>query len=398
MRKSFIEWFAWGCLLCSSTAWADPDDTFNLVVGAGVSHDDNLFRTPDDRKVSDEIKRTVLGFNFDKEYSLQRFKVDAIVTDYRYRSNTELNYTGQNLRGLWEWSLSPYLYGNLSTSRVVTLNSFIDYVATTPGRLRNVRTTDVSRFDVEWEPLGPLHLISAVSHYDQKNSELFTQDDNYSAKTGEFGVKYVTTARSSVSLIGRKTNGNYARQADPTTALDSGFSQSDSEVQVLWQPTVKSSVWGRVAYIDREYDNFSERNFSGYVGGLNYNWNITEKLSLLLNVRRDLNAFQESRNATSSYSSFYASNMYTISPSWEITEKTKLSLRLSREDRDYQGTVIGNDPLRQDVLKYRGVTLEWLPRSTINVNFSYLNQSRDSNDNNRDFKDNIYLMTVILNF
>jgi hypothetical protein len=243
-----------------------------------------------------------------------------------------------------------------------------------------------------------LHLISSVNHYDQKNSQTFSQDDNYSAKIGEFGLKYVTSAQSSIALISRKTNGDYAREADPVTALDSGFDQTDSEIRFLWTPTVKSTVGGRVGYMDRKSDNFPERDFAGNFGSLDLTWGISDKLSLILNARRDLNAFQESRNAVSSYSSFYIRNMYTITPVWAMTEKTRLSLRYSHEDRDYQGTVINNNPLRQDQLTYRGVALQWLPRKSINVTLSYLDQSRDSSDATRDFKDKTYLVTVIFDF
>lgn len=397
MRK-IIEWFAWGCLLCSSTAWADPDDTLSVVVGGGLTRDDNLFRTVDALKTSDEIRSTVLGVVLDKEYSLQRFKVNATMTDYRYRDNDYLNYTGQNLSAAWLWKLSPALYGNLSTSRVKSLNSFTDYIALAPERRRNIRTTDISRFDVEWEAMGPLHLISSVSHYSQKNSELFIQDDNYNARVGEIGVKYVTPAQNSIALVQRRTDGGYAREANPATGLDSGFEQNDSEVRVLWNPTVKTNVFGRVAYIDRTSDDFPERSFDGYVGSLDFKWGVTEKVDLLFNVRRDLNAFQEVRTSVNSYSSFYESNMYTFSPVWNMTEKTRLKLRWSRESRDYQGTVVGSDPLRRDTLRYSGATLEWEPRKSINVKLDYLRQSRDSNESNRIFTDNIYNLSVLLNF
>ena len=397
MRR-IIEWFAWGCLLCSSTAWADPDDTLSLVVGGGVMRDDNLFRTVDERKTSDEIRSLIFGVKVDKEYSLQRFRVNATLTDYRYRDNDYMNYTGQNLNAAWAWKLSPSLYGNLSTGRTKSLNSFTDYVALEPERRRNIRTTNTSRFDVEWEALGPLHLISAVSHYNQKNSELFIQDDNYSAKVGEVGVKYVTSAQSSVALVQRRTNGQYAREANPATGLDSSFSQNDTEVRAIWNPTLKTNIAGRVAHIDRSSDNFPERSFSGYVGSVDLNWGVTEKIDLLFNLRRDLNAYQEVRNPLSSYSSFYNSEMFTFSPVWNISDKTRFKLRWSRENRDYEGTVVNDDPLRRDKLRYSGATFEWEPRKSVNVKFDYLRQSRDSSESIRNFTDNIYNLSVILNF
>jgi hypothetical protein len=90
--------------------------------------------------------------------------------------------------------------------------------------------------------------------------------------------------------------------------------------------------------------------------------------------------------------------MFTVSPVWNMTEKTRLKLRWSRENRDYDGTVVNNDPLRRDKLKYSGATFEWEPRKSVNVKFDYLRQSRDSNEVFRNFTDNIYNLSVILNF
>ena len=397
MRK-FIELFAWGCLLGSSTAWADPDDTLSLVVGAGVARDDNLFKAPSGRETSDDIRSATFGLKFDKQYSLQQFKVDASMTEYRYQENSYLDYTGKNLNAVWAWKLSPSLYGNLSTSYVDSMISFIDYEAVSRERRRNIRTLRNSRFDVEWEALGPLHVISSAIHTDQENSQTFVQDDNYTAASGEVGLKYVTSAQSSLALVRRKTSGDYAREANSLTLQDSGFQQDDTEMRFFWMPTLKTAVFGRVGYVERNYDNFSARDYSGRVGSLDVNWGITEKLSMLLSARRDLNAYQELGNSFDSYSSYFSSDTYTLSPTWDITEKTRLRLRFSREDRDYEGTVVNGNPLRQDRIDYRGISLEWAPRKSVNVSLDYTRQSRESNRDRYDFTGNLYKLTLILNF
>ena len=398
MRKSFLEWFAWGCLLCSSTAWADPDDTLSFVVGAGLMHDDNLFKAPSFAENTDEIRSTTLGLKLDKEYSLQHFKVDATMTDYRYRDNSFLDYTGKNLGAAWLWKVSPTLYGTLSTSYVETLNSFLDYRAVTPERLKNIRTIKTSRFDVEWEALGPLHLLSGVSHTDFENSQTFIQEDNYTAGSGEFGIKYVTSAQSSLALVQRKTQGDYEREPVPGSLRDSGYDQNETELRFIWNPTVKSNLFGRVAYLERNYDTFSERDYSGYVGSVDFNWGVTEKVNVLFSARRDLSVYQDPGNTITSYSSYFKSTAFTVSPTWEITEKTRLILNLGREHRDYEGTIINGIPLRDDTIDYRGVTLVWEPRESINVSLGYRNQSRDSNFSRYDFDGNIYSLTVRLNF
>lgn len=361
-------------------------------------HDNNLFKAPAGLERSDEITTTTLGLNFDKEYSLQRIKVDASMTDYRYQDNDYLDYTGKNLNAAWLWKLSPSLYGNLSTSYLETMNSFADYRALLPERRRNLRTTKNSNFGVEWEAFGPLHLISNVSHYNLENSEVFVQESNYTAKTGEIGLKYVTSAQSSLSLVQRKSNGDYPREANPATLLDSGYEQSDTEARFIWSPTIKSTLFGRVSYLDRTYDHFSERNYAGYVGSLDFNWGATEKVSVLFRAARDLNVFQDPSNSFDSYSSYFKSDIFSVLPTWDITEKTRLKLRLSREKRDYEGTIVNGFPLREDRIKYLGATLEWDPTRNINVNLSYLKQSRDSNLQNFDYDSSTYRLSVILNF
>jgi exopolysaccharide biosynthesis operon protein EpsL len=389
-------------MLSSSTVWADQDsfqhpDTLSLIVGAGISRDDNLFRAPEGREISDELRTTTLGLRFDKSYSLQRIIVDAMLTDYSYRDSSYLDYTGKNLNATWAWKISPSLYGNLSRSRTESLISFVDYVPATPELRRNIRTVEKSRFDVEWEALGPLHLISSVSHFDQTNSQAFIEESDYTAKSGEVGVKYVTSAKNSIALVNRKVNGDYNRTEDPAALQDSGFTQNETEVRVVWNPTVKTNVTARVAHLDREHDNFSERNYSGYVGSADLKWGVTDKVDFLINVRRDLNSYQESRSLTESYSNNYVSDSFTLNPVWNMTEKTSLGYRYTRQRRDFEGITVGADPLRQDHFKYNTVSLEWNPRSFVQLGLSYQKMKRDSNDDNFDFKADIVYLTVRFN-
>lgn len=397
MRKS-IQWFAWGCMLCSSPVWADSLDTFGFSVGAGVSHDDNLFRRPSGQEVSDEIRTTTLGFRINKPYSLQRFRVDARLTDYSYRDNSYLDYTGKNLSAAWAWKITPHLYGNLSTSKVKVLNSFVDYVATDPELRKNLRTTTTSRFDVEWEALGPLHLISSVVHYKQENSQEFVEESGFTAKSAELGVKYVTSKGSSLAVVRRKTDGNYSRTANAPALLDSGFEQTENEVRFEWLPTVKTTVSGRLAYLDRKHDNFSERNYSGYVGSAEVDWGITEKLSLNASLKRDINSYQQTPSVFTSYSDDYIADSFSVGPVWEISEKTRLSYRHTRQRRDFEGTVVSGSPLREDRLTYDTISFDWSPRDYVKFGVDYQNSKRDSNNDNFDFKAKTLLLTVKLYF
>ena len=77
-------------LMGAGTVFADAQDTLNLTVGASLMHDDNLFRLSSDAnpqallgtsQKSDTIRVTTVGLKFAKDYSLQRFELEASLVD-----------------------------------------------------------------------------------------------------------------------------------------------------------------------------------------------------------------------------------------------------------------------------------------------------------------------------
>ena len=126
------------------------------------------------------------------------------------------DFVGKNLNGAWLWSLTPRIKGNLSANYNEGLNSFVDF----RGRSRNLRTTQMYRFDVEGEIAGGFSAIGGVNHFDQKNSQIFIAERDYQANAAEYGIRYVSSTDSSVTLLGRHTRGEYNQAADPGGLLD----------------------------------------------------------------------------------------------------------------------------------------------------------------------------------
>lgn len=376
-------------LVSSSMALADPEDSWNLNAGISTTYDSNLFRLPDAQASSDRITGTTIGLRVNKPYSLQRFTVDASMTDYRFSKNDRLDYLGKNLNAAWLWSVTPRLRGNLSTNYSESLNSFVDFRNTS----RNIRTIQGGRFDAELEVWGRWRLLGGVNYTEQKNSQPFLAESDYSAKAAEYGLKYAMPSGSTLSLIGRRTSGEYARRVvNPLVLIDSGFEQTDTEMRLLWLATGKSRVSGRLAYIDREHDNFAVRNYAGYVGNLDYTWDIGGKLRLNLGYRQDLASFQ---NLESSY---YKLSAWNISPIWTITGKTALRARYNRETRDYQGAPVAALAGREDTLTQAQLAFDWLPLRTLTLLTFVQRDTRDSNRANADFKSNMAGVSANLSF
>ncbi|HEU4708647.1 MAG TPA: exopolysaccharide biosynthesis protein, partial [Methylophilaceae bacterium] len=102
----------------SLTSFADEDDAFNILAGAGVRYEDNLFRVDDGAALGNASKHdwvytTNAGIKFDKVYSLQHVQLEATVTDNKYQENDFLDWTGFNYRAAWLWSITPRLTGTL---------------------------------------------------------------------------------------------------------------------------------------------------------------------------------------------------------------------------------------------------------------------------------------------
>lgn len=382
-------------LLASVSAIADQLDSWNLVLGSTLMNDSNVFRAPSGRESSDQITALNAGVRVNKAYSLQRFVVDASVTDYKYDKNSYLDYLGKNLSAAWQWALTPQLHGNLSANYSEALNSFVDYFSLTPALRKNLRTTEGQRFDLEWEALGRLHLVGGVNHSELKNSQAFFEEGDSATNAVEYGVKYVLPSGSQMSLLGRNSDGEYKnRVISFLNKYDSGFSQRDLEFKFLWVATEKSRFNGRVAYINREHEHFAERDYKGTVGSLDYVFDLTSKIRLMAGFKRDLASYQSSYLISTPYN-YYQLDSYNVTPVWQITPKITLRGRYNHDTRDYRGT---EQSVFKDTLRQSSVSLDWAPLRTLTLSATAQRDTRSSTLAGRDFSSNIISLVANLVF
>lgn len=378
MRLAGTSLCALSLLLISLTnARATPEDSWNLSAGVGSTYDSNLFRSPSRLASSETTNNVSVGLKINKVYSLQRFVFDGVLTDYRFRKNDYLDYVGKNFYGAYLWSATPRLHGTLSASYSEGLNSFVDY----RGRGRNLRTLELYRFDAEWEAWGNWRLLGGVNYTNVQNSELFLAQDDYSAKSVDYGVKYAYPSGSNVVLLGRRTDGDYDnRQLSAFSLLDSHFTQNETEARVSWQATGQSLLNARVGYLAREHQNFAVRDYSGAVGSLDYLWDIGGKFRLNLGLRQDLVSYQTLE------SSYYRARAWSIIPIWQVTAKTAVRGRFSRESRDYLGAPVALLSGREDTLSQSQVAVDWMPLRTLTLSTYVQYDTRDSNQAIYDFQ------------
>jgi exopolysaccharide biosynthesis operon protein EpsL len=380
-------------------ATADPEDTLNFAVGTGIQYEDNLFRLEDSADTdtlpgrphrSDLLYSANAGIKIDKPYAQQRFKLDLMANENKFQNNSFLDYTGFDYSAAWIWHLTPNISGTLLTKQEQTLVNFADYRDFTQ---KNVQTSQVNLFSIDGLIGGGWHLLGGAMKVRARNSQTFTAVGDYVQDSVEFGGKYVSPAENWISLVQRESNGEYGgRPFDPVAQLDSGFDESETEAKLSWRLTGKSLIRGKLGYLDRKHDNFSQRDYDGVIGKLEYEWNPTGKLQLNTSIARNLYNFQEAFN------SYYVANTLSIGPEWDVTAKTKIKLRYDYSERDYHGAIVPTPELRHDTVQSFLLGAEWQATRTILVNASIQRDTRASNFNNLDYEANSAGITAQLLF
>lgn len=380
-------------------AHAAPGDPFNVIVGTSLRYEDNLFRLSPSidpllavgkAQRSDWVSSTYAGIRVDKPYSLQRFQLDATVTANRYDAFSYLNHTQNEYRGAWLWSITPRLTGVLSSEQQQFAASYADFRNFTT---RNIQTNQVHRATADWLVGGGLHVLGGVTETRSKNTASFTAVGDFTLSTVHAGVKYVNAAGNSVTVEHRSSDGEYnGRAIDPVLVFDNKFKQNETDAEVRWQLSAHSLVIGKLGYLERTHQNFGARNFDGGVGRLAYIWTPTDKLSFNLAAGHTLYSFQELSN------SYYTLDYLTLTPTWAVTPKTNVKLKLDVSRRHFKGAVVPVAALRQETIRSAQLSAEWAVTRTATIAGFFNVDDRSSNFSAFEYRANSAGVTAQLKF
>lgn len=374
--------------LLSPSAHADQNDPFNFIAGVSMQHDDNIFLLPSGYSLpptverSDNITSAYGGLKLDKLYSMQRFKADYTVTAYRYQNNSNLDFIAQRYDLAWLWNLTPYLNGILSAERQESLNNLQDNRNFALTNIQNIRTTQNQHFEADFSPHGIWHLLGGVTHSSLNNSQIFSEEDNFSMNSLDAGVKYDFRSGSAVTLMGHERRGTYDnRPLNPAALFDTRFNESEAEAKLSWLISGKSQVNVRAAYVSRSNDNFSQRDYSGMVGNVDYRWLPGGKLSVTLYASSNLSSYQALD------SSYVRNNALSITPAYSLTDKVTLRAAASISEQSFLGEGVIPSSNRVDKAKSASIGVDWTPWRSLTVGGNLVRSTRSSNIPGLDFTD-----------
>lgn len=382
-------WSFFLIIVSAQPAYADQLDTLNFSAGVSSLYDNNIFRA-DTNEESERTTSMYAGVRLEKQYSLQRFRLDAKVTNFKHQNNDFLDFTSKNFDTSWYWSLTPRLTGTISADRSESLNNYNDFRNTT---VRNTRVVQNQLFQADFAPGGGWHFLAGVSRKTLKNSEEFVQEANFSSNSLDVGAKYAFKSGSSITMMNHVRKGSFDdRQINQAALLDNRYKEQEYEVRLNWLITAKSQLNFITSYLNREHDNFSKRDYSGLQGGLAYSWAPTAKIKLLVSANSRLSTFQ------SSTSSYTRTNSLTISPSYEMTDKIRLRASLGISERNFEGDGVVQSNGRVDDVRTASIGVDWSPTNYLTLGLSVQQINQDSNVDGFEYDDTTASVSANLMF
>lgn len=358
-------------LLMSCPLHAAQLDTLEYSASVNQAWDNNLFRSKDNAS-SDQITTFRAGIRFEKTYSLQRFLIDVNYVDYQYQKNAFLEFDAVNYNAAWLWSLTPSLTGSISTRKNKSLLGFADFRTFA----QNIRTDEYNSLRAEYSPYKVWSLILGFTDTSLQNSQTFNEQNDYDATAVDYGARYNFASGTSLTFLGHKRNGHFQRvlsASNIASAFDNGFNEDEFEMDVVFKASAKSNLSSKLAYLSREYDNFSVRDYDAWLGNLKYDLLLTGKLKASMDVSRTVGTFE------TQYSTYSITDALNMGATYFYSDKLVLGLNARFSQRDFDGRVNPVFPSRIDHEQSMNGSLTWQPLRNIGVTLSTVKSSRNAN-------------------
>ena len=378
--------------------YALEGDVIRPYASLTYSYDDNLRRLSSKQqalastgssKMSDTVMVTGVGIILDKEISRQRIYVDIGANKSSFDRNSELDNTGRDMKGRWDWELGNRLDGKIEITHKKALVPFADYRAqTVSGLSLNTRTQDRRLFEARWLFHPRWRARAALSNSETEYSAEVQKVSNLEENAYEVGVDYLSPSRSVVGVLYRHVKGSKPTQNLFGMSISNDYDQDELKLTVDWKVTGKSKLQFLGGLVDRKYDEFSARDFRKFNMRGNFSWIPTGKIGL------NFSAWKEN-NAQAFVTTSYTENTgASVVGSWYLTSKLALQGNVKYEKRDFafdDTLALRADRLDKD--KNYSLALIYKPTLSFMLNASVAHSVRDSSNDIYGFDSNSIALT-----
>lgn len=275
---------------CGSARAEDPSPWY-IGASVGVTHDSNVFRTPD--AVGDTYVTTSLLGGFDQAIGRQRLHAAARVGYSKYQNRDELNNTNYGVSAGWDWATIEKLSGSVNVGANRSLAQ-LNGNTRVPSTRRNLVNADQISTDVKWGGDGQVTLFANYGHSRVRYSAAEFISSKSSADTASIGTNYRLGGSTTVGAALRFTRTvspyGVAKTLLPTGPDDFASTTSNGRNLDLlgnWVYSPQTSVNARLSITRQTDSGGGDRTFSGLTGALSATYAPTAKLAFTAALSRD---------------------------------------------------------------------------------------------------------------
>ncbi len=325
-------------LVCATPALALFDDRVELWAAENATHDTNVLRLSKSvspasmgvTQLSDTVYTTHLGISANLPVSQQLFLAEY--TRYRstYQYFKDLDFTGYTARAHWQWLWGQDKNGTLGYTASEGLASFNNIQRNEPDLV----TARQAYFTGNWLVTPRWRATTALAGTQARHSDPGRTVNDIDAQSAEVGLAYVTPLDNSFGILTRVEHGRIPHPvqfAGFPLGFDNEYKQYGIGANTVWVPSPHSRFEGRVEAVRREYQQGTQRNFSGPIVRALYTWTPTPKFTLVTSASRDVGPAEDITT------SFVLVTGTYIRPRWNVTEKVSLTGDAEYNVWDYHG-------------------------------------------------------------
>jgi hypothetical protein len=331
-------------LSVATPAFALFDDHVEVWAAENITHDSNVLRISKNlgpesvgaTQLDDWIYSTHLGINANAQWGQQL--VTAEYTWYRsnYKYFDDLDFTGHTARAHWQWLWGQDKNGTLGYTEAEGLSAFNNIQKRAPDLV----TSRQAYFTGNWLMTPRWKATLGAIAVQARHSDVERKINNIDTQSVELGGAYVTPLDNSAGLFVRYEHGKMPEpELLPGFPLDftNEYNQYGVGATVVWNPAGHSRFDGKLEVVRREYEQVTDRNYTGPIIHALYTWTPTPKFKLLTAINRDVGPADDVQT------SFVLVTGGYIRPMYQVTEKVLVQGTAEYNVWDYRGNPFSGD-------------------------------------------------------
>lgn len=219
----------------------------------------------------------------------------------------------------------------------------------------------------------------------QPNQQLFDRDE----RGWEVSARYRAPHGSSFSLGWMQSRTTLPlRHTLARTDLDDAYRDRELFTQVYWQYSVKTSFYARAGWLQRRYQNFSERDTSLLTLDTQAIWQYSPKTELRLGLWQ--RPYSNDEDPAISHSTRRGVGLTAL---WRATPKLALKLQAAYENQE--DTRFDNQSVRSPILRF-GSRLTWKASPNLDVILDGYHMRKRGEDPWNRYTQNVLRVGIVL--